>query len=82
MVRTERWRLAVRYRLATALAATLITLVGFASAGRAQSEVPAPEAVQPEAVQPEVADGRTHPGPYFLGRADAPVTLEEYADFQ
>jgi hypothetical protein len=27
-------------------------------------------------------DGRTYPGPFFLGRADAPVTIDEYADFQ
>ncbi len=27
-------------------------------------------------------DGRTAPGPYYLGRPDAPVTLDEYADFQ
>lgn len=27
-------------------------------------------------------DGRTAPGPYFLGRIDAPVALEEYGDYQ
>jgi hypothetical protein len=33
-------------------------------------------------LQPPAGDGNTHPGPYFLGRSDAPVVLEEYADFQ
>lgn len=28
------------------------------------------------------SDGGTYPGPFFLGRADAPVTIDEYADFQ
>jgi hypothetical protein len=26
--------------------------------------------------------GSTYPGPYYLGSPDAPVTIEEYADFQ
>jgi hypothetical protein len=26
--------------------------------------------------------GSTYPGPYYLGSSDAPVVLEEYADFQ
>lgn len=38
-------------------------------------------AASPVAVSIALADGRTHPGPYFLGKADAPVTLDEYADF-
>jgi hypothetical protein len=28
------------------------------------------------------AEGRTAPGPYFLGRPDAPLVMEEYSDFQ
>jgi hypothetical protein len=30
----------------------------------------------------QASDGSSYPGPYFLGRAEAPVVLEEYADFQ
>ena len=26
--------------------------------------------------------GSTYPGPYYMGSPDAPVTFEEYADFQ
>jgi hypothetical protein len=26
--------------------------------------------------------GSTYPGPYYIGAPDAPVTIEEYADFQ
>ena len=26
--------------------------------------------------------GNTYPGPYYLGSPDAPVVLQEYADFQ
>ena len=26
--------------------------------------------------------GSIYPGPYYLGSPDAPVTMEEYADFQ
>jgi hypothetical protein len=26
--------------------------------------------------------GSSYPGPYYLGSPDAPVTFEEYADFQ
>jgi hypothetical protein len=26
--------------------------------------------------------GSSYPGPYYLGSPDAPVTMEEYADFQ
>ena len=43
---------------------------------------PSPAAPISVAAAPAPGDGRTHPGPYFLGRANAPVTLDEYADFQ
>jgi hypothetical protein len=36
----------------------------------------------PALAQAPAADGGSYPGPYFLGRAEAPVVLEEYADFQ
>jgi hypothetical protein len=44
-------------------------------------------AVSPAAPGPTDASapsgaGRGGPGPYVLGLADAPVTIEEYADFQ
>jgi len=26
--------------------------------------------------------GSTYPGPYYMGAPDAPVTIEEFADFQ
>jgi hypothetical protein len=49
----------------------------------------APEAVQAAAPEPAPApqvelsgDGRTYPGPYFVGRPDALLTITEYADFQ
>jgi hypothetical protein len=28
------------------------------------------------------ASGGTYPGPFYLGSTEAPVVLEEYADFQ
>jgi cytoskeletal protein RodZ len=46
-----------------------------------QSSTPA-ASTEPRPVAAAVGDGRTHPGPYFLGRPDAPVTIDEYADFQ
>lgn len=38
------------------------------------ADVPAPETLTPP--------GGTYPGPFFLGRPDAPITIDEYADFQ
>jgi hypothetical protein len=27
-------------------------------------------------------DGKTYPGPYFIGKPDAPLRLDEFSDFQ
>jgi hypothetical protein len=44
---------------------------------------PSPSPAATAAGVPESsADGRTYPGPFYLGLADAPVTIDEYADFQ
>jgi hypothetical protein len=67
-------------------APTAITLAAPTTAPAAvvaASTTPAPAASAPSrepAASP--GDGRTYPGPYFLGRAAAPVTIDEYADFQ
>lgn len=47
------------------------------------TEVPDPEMTEaPEDAPAEVAvNGRTEDGAYFLGRADAPVTIIDYSDF-
>lgn len=42
---------------------------------------PAPQGAPPAGVA--LADaGNTYPGPFFRGRADAPITIDEHADFQ
>jgi len=51
-----------------------------ASASAPSSTAGASPAASPATVA--LADGRVYPGPYFLGKADALVTLDEYADFQ
>lgn len=48
----------------------------------AASPAVSPTAPGPTEVSDPRSDGRGSPGPYVLGRADAPVTIEEYADFQ
>jgi len=35
-----------------------------------------------QVAQAQDIGGSTYPGPYYLGSTDAPVVLEEYADFQ
>jgi protein-disulfide isomerase len=42
----------------------------------------APTAVPTPTVRPRAIPGRTADGVYFVGSLDAPVTLDQYADFQ
>ncbi|MFN0071503.1 MAG: hypothetical protein ACKVVP_08460 [Chloroflexota bacterium] len=35
-----------------------------------------------DSTQAQEMGGSSYPGPYYLGAPDAPVTFEEYADFQ
>lgn len=65
----------------------MLTIMLFAVAGCAAPTAAPPAASSPAPQAPAAAvavtgDGQTYPGPYFKGQADAPVTIEEYADFQ
>jgi protein-disulfide isomerase len=55
-----------------------------ASATAPAAVVPVPPAAASAVASTGVTTGagRTYPGPFFLGRPDAPVTIDEYADFQ
>lgn len=71
-----------RYPLAL-LTLLLIAVAGCAAPASAPTSPAAPAATVPaSATSPVTGDGQSYPGPYFRGRADAPVTIEEYADFQ
>jgi hypothetical protein len=49
----------------------------------AASPSPAPVAAAPAGRASGLAgDGNRYPGPYFRGKADAPVRLDEWGDFQ
>ncbi|HEX8966900.1 MAG TPA: thioredoxin domain-containing protein [Chloroflexota bacterium] len=64
-------------------ALTLLVLVGCSKATPAPpvaTTVPTPSPIATAA--PVIAEPRTPTGEYFLGRADAPVTLEMFGDFQ
>jgi hypothetical protein len=84
---------AVSPRLSGLLLAAAVLLGACAPAPAPSANTPtrAPQTAASSAAAPgpaassvafALADGRSHPGPYFLGRADAPIVLDEYADFQ
>jgi len=61
------------------IALTAVVLVAGCSASPTAAPLTAGTAPSPAAL---TGDGRTAPGPYYLGRPDAPITLDEYADYQ
>lgn len=66
----------------TSSSAAPATLVAPATAAADPVARPASSSSTEASSSSAVTDGRTAPGPYFLGRPDAPVTIVEYSDFQ
>lgn len=48
----------------------------------AAATAPSPIVAAAPSVPAPGVSGNSYPGPYFKGNANAPLTLEEYADFQ
>ena len=74
-----------------ALSALVATLAIVACSAPAPPPQPDSKLPQPPGLAAPVAgvtaqaltgDGGTYPGPYFVGRPDAPVRVDEFSDFQ
>lgn len=72
------------FRMFAASAALVLGVSGYSpTEAPSASATAAPPALEAATSSLWVAaEGNMYPGPYVLGRADAPVTLDEYADFQ